>query len=133
MVGSDTGDEVVLDAVVGNPTQRHACGMQVLATLGAELASRQQPSLVESRGSRIHAAVVEARHVTVRALGYTGDPHVQLVWDQCEIAARARIDPVERAITCFRVAIGVVVGLLREELDGAADGVLPGQGALRSA
>jgi hypothetical protein len=106
-------DQVVFDAVAGDPTQGHPQVLGVDATLRAELAVGNDRDLcAHGAGGRVRAEVVDALHVTVDLLRGPGDSGVQRVGNQRDISARADLYAVEVAIGALHVAVGLVTGLL---------------------
>ncbi len=88
---------------------------------------------VRHAGARVLTREIDAIEITVTMLRHAGHAGEQLVFDQREVAAGANVRAVERAIGGFDVSAAVTVRALREQLDGAAERVLAGERALRTA
>ena len=106
--------------------------MQSRTAFRAELASVHRDLRRADHLAR-RARVVEPLHVAVLRLGDPRDARVQRIRNESEVTAGLDLDEIEVAIGGVDVAVGLLAGLLREQLDGAADRVLAGQGALRTA
>ena len=79
------------------------------------------------------AGIIVTGDITITAACHTGDAGEQRVGDQGKAARALDLGPVELAIGCLNEAVIIAVRFAREQLDGAADGVAAGQGALRTA
>ncbi len=125
-------DQVDLEIVRGQPAERRpkrTVGLAAFVTEHAVGAGRH----VRQTRTWIGAGVVQPRDVAVIVIGDRGQAHEQLVRNQGEVDAAARLQTIEAAVGALQIAAAVAGGLLGVQLDRAADGVLAGQGALRTA
>ncbi len=80
----------------------------------------------------MEAAVIEALHVARLPFGETGNAEEELVRNDCEVVRATDSQVIAAAIARFQISSAGAIGLLGVQLDGAADGILARQGALRA-
>ena len=87
---------------------------------------------IQRGARRIDAAEIEPLDVTFLLLGDAGQTHEQ-VGRKLEVGARPQVHPVAAAISAGDITAAVAGRLLGIELDRAADRILAGESALRTA
>ncbi len=132
VVVGEVGRDIDVQPLVRRVAHRDAARGERLRTVVA-----QHAAVADGVGrhvrARVGAGVVVSGDVAVVVLGRRRDADEQLVRDHREVGRGAGVQAVQAAVGAFDVAAVIAVRLQRIELDGAADGVLAGQGALRPA